>query len=192
MVYTSWPLGKINDNGQRLLEFCSYHGLCVTNSYFQTKPQHKVSWRHSRSKYWHQLDMILIRRTNLKFMLLTRTYHSADGDTDHSLFCCKIRLQPKMLQSSKQKGKPRIDTTSMWLPEKIEEFVKSLQDALSEEHQHCSASKKWDHLREVSQKTAFSTFGKKISKHNNWFVAKSSEMIPVVDAKRAALARSPS
>ncbi|XP_068741873.1 craniofacial development protein 2-like [Montipora capricornis] len=193
--HDSWPsclghfgVGKINDNGQRLLEFYSYHGLCVTNSYFQTKPQHKVSWHLPRSKHWHQLDMILIRRTNLKFVLLTRTYHSADCDADHSLVCCKIRLQPKMLHSSQQKGKPRINTTSMQLPDKVEEFAKFLQDALSEEHQHCSASKKWDHLREVIQKTAFATFGKKISKHNDWFFAKSSEMIPVIDAKLAVLA----
>ena len=40
----------MNENGQRLLEFCTYHALCVTNSYFQTKPQHKVSWRHPHSK----------------------------------------------------------------------------------------------------------------------------------------------
>ena len=93
-----------------------------------------------------------------------------------------------MLHSSKQKGKPRIHTTSMQLPEKVEEFAKSLQDALFEEHQHCSASKKWDHLREVIRKTAFATFVKKIYKHNDWFVAKSSEMIPIIDAKRAALA----
>ena len=54
----SWPsclgsfgVGKVNDNGQRLLEFCSYHGLCVTNTFLQTKPQHRVSWCHQRSKH---------------------------------------------------------------------------------------------------------------------------------------------
>lgn len=53
-------VGKINDNRQHLLEFCSYHGLCMTNSYFQIKPQHKVSWCHPRSKQLaptgHDLD----------------------------------------------------------------------------------------------------------------------------------------
>ena len=34
--------GKINENGKHLLELCSYHGLCVTNPYFQMKPQHSV------------------------------------------------------------------------------------------------------------------------------------------------------
>ena len=54
---TSWPaiigccgVGKMNENGQKLLEFCSYYNLVVTKSYFKTKPQHKVSWRHPRSK----------------------------------------------------------------------------------------------------------------------------------------------
>ena len=44
----SWPSclgsfggGEVNDNGQRLLEFCSYHGLCVTNTFFQTKRQQR-------------------------------------------------------------------------------------------------------------------------------------------------------
>ncbi|XP_076031941.1 uncharacterized protein LOC143019846 [Oratosquilla oratoria] len=178
----------INDNGQRLLEFCSYNSLCVTNSFFQTKPQHRVSWCHPRSKHWHQLDLILIRRSNIKLIQITRTYHSADCDTDHSLVCCKIRLQPKKLHKCKQKGKPRMNTMGMHLPEKVEEFAKSLQKALSVEHQHCSAAEKWNHLRDTIQKTALATFGKKTSKNNDWFDAKFSEMSPVIDAKRAALA----
>ncbi|XP_071956845.1 craniofacial development protein 2-like [Antedon mediterranea] len=46
----SWPrsighfgVGRLNENGQRLLELCSYHDLCITNTFFSTKPQHKVS-----------------------------------------------------------------------------------------------------------------------------------------------------
>ena len=38
--HDSWPncfgpfgTGKFNENGQRLLELYSYHGLCITNSY---------------------------------------------------------------------------------------------------------------------------------------------------------------
>ncbi|XP_076047010.1 uncharacterized protein LOC143028573 [Oratosquilla oratoria] len=138
--------------------------------------------------HWHQLDLILIRRSNIKLVQITRTYHSADCDTDHSLVCCKIRLQPKKLHKSKQKGKPRMNTTGMHLPEKVEEFAKSLQKALSVEHQHCSAAEKWNHLRDTIQKTALATFGKKTSKNNDWFDAKFSEMSPVIDAKRAALA----
>ncbi|XP_072030502.1 craniofacial development protein 2-like [Amphiura filiformis] len=43
--HDAWPtclghfgVGKINDNGQRLLEVCSYYNLCITNTFFSTKP----------------------------------------------------------------------------------------------------------------------------------------------------------
>ena len=66
-------VGKMNENGQRLLELCTYHDLCIANSYFPMKPQQKVSWRHPSSKHWHQLDLILFRRAALKNVLHTHT-----------------------------------------------------------------------------------------------------------------------
>jgi len=63
--------GKMNENGQRLLELCCHHELCISNTFFNTKPQHRVSWRHPRSKHWHQLDLILTRHANLSSIKLT-------------------------------------------------------------------------------------------------------------------------
>ena len=44
----AWPsclgphgTGRINENGKRLLELYCHHGLCVTNTYFQSKNLHK-------------------------------------------------------------------------------------------------------------------------------------------------------
>ena len=81
----SWPswlspfgVGKMNENGQRLLKLCAFHNLCITNSFFKTKPQHKVSWRCPHSKHWHQLDLILVRHAAIKIILHTCSYHSVD------------------------------------------------------------------------------------------------------------------
>ena len=45
--HISWPRcighfgeGKLNENVQRLLELCSFHDLCITNTFFTTKPHH--------------------------------------------------------------------------------------------------------------------------------------------------------
>ena len=80
----AWPnclgnfgVGKCNDNGQRLLELCSFQELCVTNTFFCTKKHYRVSWRHLRSKHWHQLDLIITRRRFLQGFIITRAYHSA-------------------------------------------------------------------------------------------------------------------
>ncbi|MBN3323460.1 CFDP2 protein, partial [Atractosteus spatula] len=75
-------VGKINENEQRLLELCFYHKLCKINTFFSNKPQHRVSWRHPRSGRWHQLDLVITRKTTLSNILNTRSYHSADCDTD--------------------------------------------------------------------------------------------------------------
>ena len=115
--HQSWPscMGhhgteRINYNGQWLLELCSYYSLCITNTYFQGKPQHSVSWRHPRSKQWHQLDLIITRRPALNSVLSTRSYHSADCNTDHVLVCSKVRLLPHKLHCAKPAGRPRTNT----------------------------------------------------------------------------------
>ena len=78
-----FEIGKQNSNGLRLFELCTLHNLCVTNSFFQTKPQHNVYWRHPRSRHWHQLDLIVVKKQHLNNVLLTRSYHSEDSDSDH-------------------------------------------------------------------------------------------------------------
>ena len=94
-IIGSFGVGKMTENWQKLLEFRSYYDLVVTNSYFKTKPQHKVCWSHTRSKKWHQIYLILTRRSSLKDITYTRSNHSANCDTDHSLLCYKLKLQDK-------------------------------------------------------------------------------------------------
>ena len=98
----SWPTclgqfgtGRMSKNGQCLLELCCHHSLCITNMFFDSKPQHRVSWRHPRSKHWHQLDLILTRRSCLPSVQITCSYQNADCDTDHSLVCSKVKLRTK-------------------------------------------------------------------------------------------------
>ena len=118
----------MNENGQQLLKLCVFHNLCITNSFFKTKPQHKVSWRHPHSKHWHQLDLILVRHAAIKNVLHTRSYHSMDCDTDHSLVCCKIRLQPKKFHHAKKPGNPCIDISKMTQPDLMEQFAEAFEE----------------------------------------------------------------
>ena len=95
--WQAWPtcfghfgVRRMNEKGQRLLELCCHHGLCITNSYFKCKELHKVSWRHPRSHHWHQLDLVITRRADLSSVLHTRSYNSADCDMDHSIIASKV------------------------------------------------------------------------------------------------------
>ena len=178
---------KLKENGQRLLGLRTFHNLCITNFFFKTKPQHKVSWRHPRSKHFRQLDLILVRRAAIKNVLHTRSYHSADCDTDHSLVCCKIRLQPKKFHCAKKPGTPRIDVSKMTHPDLVEQFAVAFQKEYDASQPGDTATEKWEALRDTIHRTALATFGKKTSKSHDWFEAKSSVMSPIIEAKHNAL-----
>ena len=160
---------------QPLLELCIFHDLCITNS-FRTKPQHKVPWRHPCSKHWHQLDLILGRHAAIKNFLHTRSYYRADCDTDHSLVCCKIRMQPKKFHHTKTKGIPRTAVSKMSQPDLTEQFAQTFQKEFGSLQPGDSATEKWEALHDTMYHTALATFGKRASKSHDWFKAKSTVM----------------
>ena len=59
-------VGSVNSNGLRLLDLCSEFSLCITNTMFQLPNKYKMSWMHPRSKHWHLIDYIIVRRTDLQ------------------------------------------------------------------------------------------------------------------------------
>ena len=188
----SWPrcighhgTGRMNANGQRLLELCTYHDLCVTNTFFKGKPQHKVSWKHPRSHRWHQLDLIITRRSDLNSVTISRSFHSADCNTDHALVCSKVRLQPRRFHRSKPSCHPRINTARMSSHTKVEEYATSLKEALQDPPEQ-DATTRWHELRDAIYNTAMATFGKVQRASKDWFNAHLTEMEPLIEAKRKA------
>ena len=51
-----------------------------------------LEWRHPRPQRWHQLDLILSRRSSLSSIKIRRSFQDADCDTDYSLVCSKVKL----------------------------------------------------------------------------------------------------
>ena len=55
-------VGNYNSNGLRLLELCSSHNLLITNTIFRLPTRKNTSWMHPRSKHWHLIDYIIVRK----------------------------------------------------------------------------------------------------------------------------------
>ena len=130
----AWPdnidtfsIGKINDNGQHLLELSAKFHICVANTYTQYKDHHKVSWRHLRSKTWHQLHLVLIRRHHLNDVTKTRSYRSADCDTDHILVISNMKLSPKPCHRGKQHGQTRVDIAKICIRQLTADYNTTLK-----------------------------------------------------------------
>ena len=169
----------MNENGQRLLELCCHYGLCITNSFFKYKELHKMSWRHHRSRHWHQLDLVITRRADLSSVLHTRSYHSPDCDMDHSLIASKVRLKPRKIHHGKTKGRPRINTCGTSDPVKAQSFADSLQEKLAAQPTTSNPGAKWSHLRDAIYDSAMAAFGK----NADWFEACWAEMQLITEAK---------
>nr|VZI45964.1 unnamed protein product [Spirometra erinaceieuropaei] len=86
-----------NDHGLLLLRACAEHRLILTNTFFCLPEREKATWRHPRSRQWHLLDNVLVRRRDQRDVLVTKAIAGADGWTDHRLVISKmrIRLQPR-------------------------------------------------------------------------------------------------
>ncbi|CAE1251244.1 unnamed protein product [Acanthosepion pharaonis] len=94
--------------------------LCIYAPMFCTTPE--IRDQHPRSRHWHQLDLAITRRADLRIVLHTRSFHSANCDMDHSLVGCKVRLTAKKIHRSKTKGLPRINTCRPNDPESSRRF----------------------------------------------------------------------
>ena len=191
--YESWNvclgrhgIGKMNNNGQRLLELCTHHNLCITNTLFKTKPHQQVSWRHPRSKLWHQLDLVITRRDNIKNVRLTRVFHSADCDTDHSLVACTLHLMPKKIHRAKPPGNPRINIDRAEDPKLAEDLSRRIELALPSPVEG-NAEVKWTILQETIYKEAKETFGTRNNSSQDWFEADYEYLNPIFEKKRKAL-----
>ena len=100
----------------------------------------------------------LVRRAANKIVLHTRSYHSEDCDTDHSLVCCKIRMQPKKFHRTKTKGTPRIDNSKMSQPDLLGQFAQTFEKEVVALN---PVTEKWETLGDTMYRTALATFGKR-------------------------------
>nr|VZI38162.1 unnamed protein product [Spirometra erinaceieuropaei] len=103
-VLGSHGLHGSNDNGLLLLHTCAEHRLTLKNTFFCLPEREKATWRHPRSRQWHLLDYVLVRRRDRRDVLVTKAIAGADGWTDHRLVISKmrIRLQPRRRPQGKR------------------------------------------------------------------------------------------
>ena len=73
-------------------------------------------------EHWHKLDLVITRRADLRSVLHTRSFHSADCDTDHSLVGSKVRMTAKKIHHTKTKGLLHINTCSTKNPARSQHF----------------------------------------------------------------------
>ncbi|VDL85881.1 unnamed protein product [Schistocephalus solidus] len=83
-------LGSCVGDGLLLLRTCAEHRLLLTKTFLHLPTREKATWMHPRSRRWHLLDYVLVRRRDRQDVLVTKAIRDADGWTDHRLFSNQI------------------------------------------------------------------------------------------------------
>nr|VZH93470.1 unnamed protein product [Spirometra erinaceieuropaei] len=167
-----------NDNGLLLLRTCAEHRLILTNTFFCLPEREKATWRHPRSRQWHLLDYVLVRRRDQRDVLVTKAIAGADGWTDHRLVISKmrIRLQPRRRpQGKRPPGKLNVALLS--LPAHRLHFSNELAQRLDNlpitadaaAVENASVENRWCQLRDTVQSTALAVLGRAPRQHQDWF-----------------------
>ena len=154
--------------------------------WYQTTPQSvletpKVQTLAPARPHLNEMD------TSEEFLCLTRTYHSADCDTDHSLVCCRVKLQPKKFHHNKQEKKPRIDVSKTRHSDYLAEFKTQFSSAFVGDY-NLPSTVQWENVKNATLLAALSVFGKrKGSQQNDWYHSNSARPDPFIEAKHTAL-----
>lgn len=180
-------LGNMNTNGEILASFCAAHGLIITNTMFQLRDIYKGTWKHPRSGHWHQLDHVIVRKSDFKEIQSTRVWRSADCDTDHRMLVCKMKVRWKKCGKTAASRPKRINVAGLRREQDRREFqcemTRSLNSITITEEE--SAESTWQLLRNAAVKVCLDTIGRVPKKRDpDWFQDNAAEIEAAISQRR--------
>ena len=143
---------------------------------------------HPRSKHWHLIDYVIVRKRDRQDVLVTKAMCGAECWTDHRLILSKVKLQiqpkrrPQGTKAPKRLnvGKLKSEETRQGLVSTLEERL----DSLLLKDQDVETA--WSSLQEVVYNTAKEHLGVPTRKHQDWFDENREDIIKLLEEKRSA------
>ena len=150
-----YGLGKRNERGQKLVDFCRRQKLIVTNTWFQQGKRRRYTWKAPGDRARYQLDYIMVRERYRNSVKNSRALPGADVDSDHNLVAMTAHLQLKFIKKkiprAKRWDKEKLKIVGGKLTQKIEEGLVEKKEATTEE--------RWRALKEVIVKETVEAVG---------------------------------
>jgi len=91
-------LGKQNEAGERLVEFCEGNNMGIMNTWFEQPKRRLYTWTSPDGKHRNQIDYILINKRWKSTIRDVRTKPGADCGTDHELLVAILKMKLKKLR----------------------------------------------------------------------------------------------
>ena len=174
-ILTKLPLGSFGS---------CYEGHFDILHLFQ-KDSLKTTWMHPRSKHWHLLDYVLVRRRDV---LHTRVMPSAEYYTDHHLVRWKLNLHFKPKPKRGRPPRRKLQVGGLKSAEVRADFQSNLKSKLEVSGflmDPCPETL-WAHLKTAIQQSSKEVLGYSTNKNKDWFDENDKEIQQLLVKKRSA------
>ena len=94
-------IGIMNDNEERLCDFCSANGFIISGTIFPYKDIHKLTWRSPDGRTVNQINHVLVNGNMRTSILDIRVMIGADIYGEHYLVKTRIRLKLARVEGRK-------------------------------------------------------------------------------------------
>ena len=162
-------VGRMNDNGLRLLSLCREYDLTITNTVFQQKNCRKTTWMHPRSNNWHLIDYVISKRRDIRDFMITRSFHTSCYLSDHALLRSKTSLCLHRRRIKKSSIPRRINVQPLKNPEVKTALADKLDEVLDNVEVNDDIEKSWKALRDATHTAATEVLGLPVRKNQDWF-----------------------
>ena len=196
-----YGLGERNDNGERVVNFCKRHNLCITNTWFQQKRSAQHTWTSPDKEIKNQIDYVMVDKRFRHGIQNSKSRPGADCESDHNPVVVTMKIKLQRVQKTRKTEKWNV--SKLKRPE-ISHAYRSTLDKQLQEEKNLEGSKMpilkmweeveirdkreieetWNKLKERIEMVAEEICGKEqIMKKQNWMT---SDILAKMEDRRKA------
>jgi len=180
-------VGKMNENGFRLLSICSEFELVVTNTIFKMKNKYKTTWQHPRSGHWHLLDYVIVRKRCQAEVAITRVMRGAECWTDHRLVLSKMCMSVRAPVRRGASASKKLNTAALSNRQTQARYGEAVAMRLTNFHVgDATVEEGWRDICGRVTAAAEEVLGLSRRKHRDWFDENRRDIKDLLDAKNNA------
>ena len=197
-VHGGFGIGERNDAGMELLDFSLRNNLTICNTHFRKRMIHLATWRHPRSQRWHCIDYVLVRVSQMQYVVDTHVIRGAECSTDHNLLCMTYclpgRIVPGRNQNQKRRNRRFAVQELLTVPGMTDER-RELVECTRAEYGHCLSGglenfdagglieEQWSCIKKAITSSAKAAIGHERRSSPDWFVQSAATLEPILKAR---------
>ena len=172
-------LGNLNDNGDRLVSFCTEHRLVIGGTIFPHKEIHKATWKSPNQQILNQIDHICVSKKFRSSLLDVKVQRGADVNSDHYLLSSKLKLKLKSLPKERN-PREKYNTNALKQQAQLNSFkleLKNRFEALSPPSEEKTVEENWNILKTTFNETSKDCLGHKKREQQPWITEETVNMM---------------